>query len=116
MSLTAMLRGERRGDSRRPAAFSFEFRRPGDAIGHMGWMVNLSDRGALFVTAHHDLPDVGEELVLHSEGLSPPAYITDPLRPRLEPRGALRLPPTARVVRIEPDPGVAKRVAIEFDA
>jgi hypothetical protein len=96
---------ERRGETRRPAAFGLWFRLPGREQPAAAWMLNLSTRGAAFLAAAEDAPDVGERLELgemHSANRS--------VR-----EAAAGLPSHARVLRVDDPDTPTRRIAVQFE-
>ena len=105
MSQPSAVPAERRGEARRPAAFGFWFRPPGREQPAAALMLNLSARGAAFLAAAEDAPNVGERLELgemHSANRS--------VR-----EAAIRLPSHARVLRVDDPDTPTRRVAVRFE-
>ncbi|MBU0637593.1 MAG: hypothetical protein KKB50_01915 [Planctomycetes bacterium] len=97
---------EQRRDARRPAAFSFWFRKTHDSRHNSAWMLNTSLAGAAFLTVAGDAPEVGDHLALaamHSAN-------------RLVREKTPALPPYARVVRVDDSQGATRRVAVQFES
>jgi hypothetical protein len=69
-------------------------------------MLNVSRRGAAFLAPAEDAPTVGQRLRLTE------MFSTD----RVVREGGTRLPPFARVLRVEGTEGVTRRVAVQFEA
>jgi hypothetical protein len=96
---------ERRSDPRNPTACAFWFRQvPGGQL-TSGWMFNHSAGGAAFLAAAADAPEPGDRLTL-SDMYCPDRFVRDrcPFLPRY-----------ARVVRLDHEDGVTRRVAIRFE-
>ncbi len=97
---------DRRHAPRHLAAFSFWFRPTGGRERFSGWMLNLSNSGAAFLTATEHAPAVGDQVELL------PMYSQD----RLVREESPALPLVGRVVRLDCDDGTTRRVALHFPA
>lgn len=99
-------RVERRREPRAPRAFAFWVRPVGSHNRVSAWMLDVSTRGAAFLTAAEEAPRVGERIELEE------MLTTD----RMVREGADALPGHARVVRHDPSEGITQRVAVQFEA
>lgn len=97
---------ERRSGRRESAAFSMRYHRDGGDSWTGAWVVDLSPSGAAFLAMDEDAPQVGDQLELgdfaESDRSAPPIGKAIPRR--------------ARVTRIDDLPGLARKIAVAFDA
>lgn len=96
---------DRRRFARFPESFAFWYQRPEAEEPDAAFMLNLSAGGAAFLASSDAVPKVGDVVRL-SEMLS-----SDPRMKRDEPR----LPPAARVLRVDDPNARVRRVAVEFE-
>ena len=97
---------DRRSEPRVPAAFSFWYQRGSRSRRHGAWMVDICGHGAAFLVPTNAAPHLGERLTF-SEMYSPSRIVRE---------GAVSLPHSARVVRVEPSNGPTCKVAARFEA
>lgn len=98
---------ERRGDPRRPAAFTLWYQRPGRQDWLGGWAMNISSGGVAAIVPPDESPRLGE--VVRLVPLTPPS----PIAAAAVPAG---LPAAGRVVRVDPRDGLTRQIAIAFEA
>lgn len=98
---------ERRGDPRRPAAFTLWYQRPGRQDWLGGWAMNISSGGVAAIVPPDESPRLGE--VVRLVPLTPLSAIAAAAVPA-------GLPAAGRVVRVAPRDGLTRQIAIAFEA
>jgi hypothetical protein len=96
---------ERRGGRREAAAFSARYHRDGRDAWTGAWVVDLSPTGAAFLAMDENAPAVGDELELTD-------FVENDRGPT---PNHSALPRRARVRRIDDLPGLAHKIAVEFE-
>lgn len=97
---------ERRREPRHPAAFAFWFSAEESRPPASAWMLNVSDSGAAFLTSAERAPQPGARIRCEEMFC----------RDRLVREEHLRLPALARVLRVDDERGITRRVAVRFEA
>lgn len=98
---------ERRGDARKPAAFTLWYQRSGRTDWLGGWAMNICSGGLAAIVPPDESPRLGE--VVRLVPLTPPSpTVADAL-----PTG---LPSAGRVIRVDSRDGLTRRIAIAFEA
>lgn len=97
---------ERRSEPRYPKAFAFWIRLASGRRRTSGWMLDISTRGAAFLTPATEAPPVGARIELIEMQSSD----------RVVREGACPLPQFARVLRHDETRGVTCRVAARLEA
>jgi hypothetical protein len=97
---------ERRSEPRYPKAFAFWVRPLGTMQRTSAWMLDMSTRGAAFLTATDEAPLVGARIEF-IEMQTPDRMVREDAGP---------LPRFARVLRHDGASGLTRRVAVQFEA
>ncbi len=105
MSQATQIR-DRRSDRRLPAAFAFWFQPGPERPRASGWMLNISAGGASFLTSADSVPAADARIALRE--MFAPNWLIRQL--------SAELPAVARVLRVEDEAGMTRRVAVRFES